>query len=72
VLVDEALKEQPGNAPWIDTRAECLSRLGRHDEAVEVEKKAISLLSASTGRDERNKYEEHLKEIEKRRDEAKK
>jgi hypothetical protein len=55
----------------MDTKAECLSRLGRHEEAVELQKKAIGKLSGSTPRAMREEYDKHLKEIEKRRDEAK-
>jgi thioredoxin-related protein len=71
-LVEEALKGSPGSNPFLDTKAECLSRLGRHDEALELERKVIGLLSPSTPRDRRAEYEKHLKEIEKRRDDAKK
>jgi tetratricopeptide (TPR) repeat protein len=71
-LVEEALKEQPDNAAFLDTKAECLSRLGKHEEAVALEKAAIGKLSASTPRGVREEYDAHLKEIEKRRDEAKK
>jgi len=71
-LVEEALKEEPENPAYMDTKAECLSRLGRHDEAVELEKKAIGKLSGSTPRDQREEYDKHLKEIEQRRDEMKK
>ena len=71
-LVEEALKEEPDNPAYLDTKAECLSRLGRHDEAVELEKKAIGKLPGSTPRAMREEYDKHLKEIETRRDEAKK
>ena len=71
-LVEEALKEEPDSAAYMDTKAECLSRLGRHEEAVALEQKAIGKLSPSTPRDQREEYANHLKEIEKRRDEAKK
>jgi hypothetical protein len=71
-LVDEAIKEIPDSAAFVDTRAECLSRLGRHDEAVETEKKALSMLSPTTPKDERKQYDDHLAELEKRRAEAKK
>jgi tetratricopeptide (TPR) repeat protein len=71
-LVDEALKEKPESAAFMDTRAECLSRLGRHDEAVALQKKAMEVLGGSAPKDVRTLYEEHLKELEKRRDEARK
>jgi hypothetical protein len=71
-LVEEALKEEPENPAYMDTKAECLSRLGRHDEAVALEKAAIAKLAGSTPRAMREEYDNHLKEIEKRRDEPKK
>jgi len=71
-LVEEALKEQPDNPAFLDTKAECLSRLGKHEEAVALEKAAIGKLSGSTPRAMREEYDSHLKEIEKRRDEAQK
>jgi tetratricopeptide (TPR) repeat protein len=66
-LVDEALKERPESPAFLDTRAECLSRLGRHDEALEVMGKAIALLGPSPARDVKNLYEKHRKEIEERK-----
>jgi tetratricopeptide (TPR) repeat protein len=65
-LVDEALKERPDVAAFLDTRAECLSRLGRHDEALEVQRKAMALLGTSAPKETRAEYEDHLREMEKR------
>jgi tetratricopeptide (TPR) repeat protein len=70
-LVDEALKEQPRNAAFLDTRAECLSRLGRHDEAVAAQKEAIANIGAGPLGVSRAELERRLAEFEKRRDEAK-
>jgi tetratricopeptide (TPR) repeat protein len=43
-LVEGALRDEPRNAAYLDTRAECLSRLGRHEEAVAEQRKAIECL----------------------------
>jgi thioredoxin 1 len=40
-LVQEALKEKPDSAEYLDTLAECLSKLGRKDEAVAAARMAV-------------------------------
>lgn len=70
-LVDAALKEQPKVSAYLDTRAECLSRLGRHDEAVESQKSAVENLPKETPADMRAEYESRLAGFTKKRDEAK-
>lgn len=70
-LVEEALKEKPDVSAYLDTRAECLSRLGRHDEAVEAQKKAVACLADGIGDEERAMYESRLRGFERKRDEAK-
>jgi thioredoxin-related protein len=69
-LVDAALKDEPKSAAYLDTRAECLSRLGRHDEAVETQKKAVASLPADMPAEERAGYEGRLEEFQKKRDAA--
>jgi tetratricopeptide (TPR) repeat protein len=71
VLVDAALKEEPKTAAYVDTRAECLSRLGRHDEAVAEQERAVKLLPAGTPDEQRAEYEGRLDAFRKKRDEAK-
>jgi len=66
-LVEEALKEAPDSAAFVDTKAECLSRLGRHDEALEAQRKAISMLTSSVPAARRKEFEDHLAEIEERK-----
>jgi tetratricopeptide (TPR) repeat protein len=43
VDVDEALRERPENASWVDTRGYVLYRLGRNQEALEELERAIAL-----------------------------
>ena len=69
-LIDAALKDAPEVAAFIDTKAEVLSKLGRHDEAIALQKKAIAALAENTGEEERAQYEDHLRDIEKRKADA--
>jgi len=71
-LVEEALKAEPKNSAYLDTRAECLSRLGRHDEAVKAQEAAVANLPKGIKPEERVQYEDRLAEFTKKRDEAKK
>jgi len=67
-LIDAALKEMPDEAAFLDTRAECLSRLGRHDEAVAAQKKAVEKVKDDS---EKAQYRERLDAFEKARAAAK-
>jgi thioredoxin-like negative regulator of GroEL len=69
-LVDAALKDQPKEASYLDTRAECLSRLGRHDEAVAAQKSAVANLPAEVDPGQKAEFERRLAEFTKKRDEA--
>src|SRR5258706_1255941 len=71
-LVDAALKDEPKNFAYLDTRSECLSRLGRHDEAVESQKKAVENIPEGPDSRQKAEIEQRLSEFEKKRDEAKK
>jgi tetratricopeptide (TPR) repeat protein len=72
-FADQALKDEPDNWAYIDTRAECLSRLGRHDEAVAAQERALRLVNADTRADLMSRYElgNRLEEFRKKRDAAK-
>jgi tetratricopeptide (TPR) repeat protein len=59
-LAQEAVKAAPKASHILDTLAECYSRLGRKDEAVSTEKKAIECASPQ----EKPMYEKRLAEIE--------
>lgn len=66
-LVGEALRAVPDEPRWLDTKAECLSRLGRYDEAITVESRAIG---NSKQLEDRREFERALYEMKKRRDDA--
>lgn len=66
-LNDERLAASPNVAEWLDTRAECLSRLGRYDEAIAAEEKAIANTSDDTAK---RVLQRALYEMNKRRDET--
>ena len=67
-LVDEALKEEPKDEAYHDTRAECLSRLGRHAEAVVAQQAAVDNLPKDADPAKRAKYVQRLEEFTKKRD----
>jgi thioredoxin-like negative regulator of GroEL len=69
-LVDAALKEEPKVSAFLDTRAECLARLGRLDEAVETQKKAVAALGPDVKEEQRAEYGRRLEEFQKKRDDA--
>jgi len=69
-LADAALKDQPQEAAYLDTRAECLSRLGRHDEAGAAQEKAVRCLAEDIEPEVREQYEGRLAEFQKKRDDA--
>ncbi len=64
-LIDEALRAEPDNARYHDTRAECLSRLGRYDEAIEEETVA---LAKATRPEEQAEFRRALYELRKRKE----
>jgi thioredoxin-related protein len=70
-LVDDALKDEPKNAAFLDTRAECLSRLGRHDEAVAAQQSAVDNLPKNVDPGYKAQYVDRLAEFTKKRDDAK-
>ncbi|MCK6480386.1 MAG: hypothetical protein L6R43_09600 [Planctomycetes bacterium] len=71
-FADMALKDEPDNWAYLDTRAECLSRLGMHDEAVAVQERALKLVNADTRADLMSRYElgQRLDGFRKKRDAA--
>ena len=70
-LADEALKDRPTDAAILDTRAECLSRLGRHAEALAAQEKAVASLASGTAPAERKQYEDRLAMFRAKADAAK-
>ncbi len=66
-LVDDALRAVPDEPRWLDTRAECLSRLGRYEDAIATESRAVEKAQRP---EDRREFERALYEMKKRRAEA--
>lgn len=66
-LVTDALSAVPDEPRWLDTKAECLSRLGRYDEAIVVESRAVEKAQRL---EDRAEFGRALYEMKKRRAEA--
>jgi tetratricopeptide (TPR) repeat protein len=66
-LVLDALEAAPDEPRWLDTKAECLSRLGRHDEAIAVETRAVEKAQRP---EDKSEFGRALYEMTKRRAEA--
>ena len=66
-LVTDALRAVPDEPRWLDTKAECLSRLRRYDEAIAAESKAVEKAERL---EDRREFERALYEMKKRRAEA--
>jgi tetratricopeptide (TPR) repeat protein len=66
-LVTDALRAVPDEPRWLDTKAECLSRLGRYDEAIVVGGRAVEKAQRP---EDRAEFGRALYEMKKRRAEA--